>query len=284
MPLSKALEATFQSARYLLTKPSIDFTHSDPAQSILKLYALRLGATFATATLWAAVTFSTEIFTASVVVLLGVAIGSVHLFLREAPRRFYLLNSLLCTMIGILVCNVLAGLAFFSSKMGISYWQVLSTNLVPEKWHLLGSILIRSVHAVDFIYYLGALAAVLFFYYQHEHRQSLGKRFKADMRVHFGPVNQFQFSGDCLNLSSGGLFLKTEIPLETGENFLLRFTLPGQKSELSCKAKVTWVNKKEYRKKHLCPPGGGLQFLGLPVENMKALLEFIRQNKMEPVC
>lgn len=283
MPLSNALESTFQSVRYMLAKPSIDVTLSDPIQRVLKLYALRLGATFIIAALWAVVTFSTEMFTTSVVVLLGVAIGSVHLFLREAPRRFYLLNSLLFTMIGGLVCNVLAGLAFFSSKMGISYWHVLSTNLVPEKWPLLGSLLVRSLQATDFIYYLGAFTAVLLFHHLHKDRQSLGQRFKTNMRVYFGPASQVQFSGDCLNLSSGGLFLKTEIPLETGENFLLRFTLPGQKSEFSCKAKVTWVNKKEDRKKHLLPTGGGLQFLGLPVANMKALLEFIRQNKMEPV-
>ena len=86
-----------------------------------------------------------------------------------------------------------------------------------------------------------------------------------------------------MNLSSGGLFLKTEIPIETGESFLLRFKLPGQKSELSCKAKVTWVNNKMDRKKHLLPPGGGLQFLGLSVANMKALLDFIYQKNMEPV-
>ena len=284
MPLSKALEVRFQSARYLLAKPFVDFTLSDPAQRVLKLYALRIGAIFATATLWTAVTFSTEVFTNSIVVLLGVAIGSAHLLLRESPRQFYLLNSLLFTMIGSLICNVLAGLAFFSSKMGISYWQVLSTNLVPEKWSMLSGILIQSAHAVDFIYYLGAITVILLFYHQHEHRQCLGKRLKADMRVYFGSTNQLQFSGDCMNLSSGGLFLKTEIPLEAGENFLLRFTLPGQESELSCKAKVTWVNKKEGQKKHLLPPGGGLQFLGLPVANMKALLEFIHQNRMEPIC
>ena len=94
MPLSKALEVRFQSARYLLAKPFVDFTLSDPAQRVLKLYALRIGAIFTTATLWTAVTFSTEVFTNSIVVLLGVAIGSAHLLLRETPRRFYLLNSL----------------------------------------------------------------------------------------------------------------------------------------------------------------------------------------------
>lgn len=283
MPLSKALETRFRPARYLLAKPFVDFTLSDPAQRVLKLYALRLWATFATATLWVIFTFSTEYFTSSIVLFLGVAIGITHLFLRETPRRFYLLNSLLFTVVGSLICHVLAGLAFFSSKMGISYWHVLSTNLVPEKWPLLGSLLVRSLQATDFIYYLGAFTAVLLFHHLHKDRQSLGQRFKTNMRVYFGPASQVQFSGDCLNLSSGGLFLKTEIPLETGENFLLRFTLPGQKSEFSCKAKVTWVNKKEDRKKHLLPTGGGLQFLGLPVANMKALLEFIRQNKMEPV-
>lgn len=283
MPLSKVYKTTCQHARHLLAKPSAAFTHPDPLRRILKLYALRLGATFTIATLWAAVTLSTETFTASVIVLLGGAIGSTHLLLREAPRRFCLLNSLLFTMVGSLTCNILVGLAYFSSKMGISYWQVLGTNLVPEKWPLLTSNLIRSIHAVDFIYYLGAFAAILLFYLQHEHRQSLVKRYKADMRVYFSPENQLDFSGDCLNLSSGGLFLKTEIPLKTGENFLLRFKLPGQESEFSCKAKVTWINKKASRKKPLLPPGGGLQFLGLSVANMKVLLEFLRQNKMEPV-
>jgi uncharacterized protein (TIGR02266 family) len=74
------------------------------------------------------------------------------------------------------------------------------------------------------------------------------------------------------NLSSGGLFIKTENPLKEGEQFLLKLQLPGISNSLDIKCEVTWTRKKGKQKKSH-PPGMGVKF----VEMTKKDNEFIKQ-------
>ena len=70
--------------------------------------------------------------------------------------------------------------------------------------------------------------------------------------------------------------------MEIDENLTLRFTLPDEKGMVSCKARVAWVNQKEKPRKPELPPGMGIQFVELPLEDMKSIRRFLEHNELEP--
>ncbi len=109
-----------------------------------------------------------------------------------------------------------------------------------------------------------------------------GTRIKAQMRVYYGPVPQKMLSEFSVDLSAGGLYVKTDSPLPVDENLTLRFTLPDQKGMVSCKARVAWVNPKENPRKPGLPPGMGIQFVELSLEDMKSIRRFLEHNELEP--
>ena len=157
------LENTSFSERWLIVRHSQDFVEPDSTLTILNLYAVRFLATLFTAAAWVAFTLTTGIFTAGMVILFGVAIGSSHFLLHQKPHRFHLLNALIMTIVGSFLSSFLAGLAFFSYKMGISYWQVLIANLTPENMQVLSGLFLQDILPKDFIYYMVATMAVIFF-------------------------------------------------------------------------------------------------------------------------
>ena len=109
-----------------------------------------------------------------------------------------------------------------------------------------------------------------------------GQRLKAQMRVYYGPAPQKLLSEFSVDLSTGGLYVKTEFPLRVDESLTLRFTLPEQKRMVSCKARVAWVNPKENPRKPQMPPGMGIQFVELSLEDVKSIRRFLEHNELEP--
>jgi len=109
-----------------------------------------------------------------------------------------------------------------------------------------------------------------------------GMRIKAQMRVYYGPAPQKMLSEFSLDLSTGGLYLKTESPLPVDESLTLRFTLPDQKGMVTCKARVAWVNPKQNPRKPDLPPGMGIQFVELSLDDMKMIRRFLEHNELEP--
>ncbi len=75
------------------------------------------------------------------------------------------------------------------------------------------------------------------------------ERLKAELRVYYGPSQKMLLYGFSVDMSGGGLFLKTEIPFAVDERLLLSFTLPGDSKPISSRAKVAWVNLKENPRK-----------------------------------
>jgi hypothetical protein len=120
-------------------------------------------ATVLIAGIWVFFTWLTGVFTVAFVILLGAAIGSVHLLRPKGVQRFNLPSALMLTLFGGIVSNVLAGLALFSSKMGVSYWQVLSAQRFPEDIKMLSSVFLESFRAQDLFFYVFALTTVVYF-------------------------------------------------------------------------------------------------------------------------
>lgn len=109
-----------------------------------------------------------------------------------------------------------------------------------------------------------------------------GIRIKAQMRVYYGPAPQKLLSEFSLDLSTGGLYVKTDFPLPLDETLTLRFTLPDHKGMVTCKARVAWVNPKKNPRKPDLPPGMGIQFVELSLEDMKSIKRFLEHNELEP--
>lgn len=192
MSFLNVLDKTTFPDRWLLVKHSKDFVEFDTIPLTLKLYAVRFVAILSTVFIWVCITLLTGFFTVGLVLLLGVAIGSAHLLLRQKPHRFHLLNALFLTILGGIVCNVFAGLALFSSKMGVNYWQVLSANLSPENFQTLGGVFVQSIRAEDLVYYMLAIIAVLFFaqhsyFYSLDNAKSIEVQLQNGREYHLGP-------------------------------------------------------------------------------------------------
>lgn len=109
-----------------------------------------------------------------------------------------------------------------------------------------------------------------------------GIRIKAQMRVYYGPMPQKMLSEFSVDLSTGGLYLKTESPLPVDESLTLRFTLPEQKGMVTCEARVAWVNAKQNPRKPELPLGMGIQFVEMSLADMKMIKRFLEHNEMEP--
>lgn len=108
------------------------------------------------------------------------------------------------------------------------------------------------------------------------------RRLKAQMRVYYGSAPQKLLSEFSVDLSAGGLYVKTDFPLPVDESLTLRFTLPDQQRMVSCQARVAWVNPKDNPRKPGLPPGMGIQFVELSLEDMKSIRRFLEHNELEP--
>ena len=75
------------------------------------------------------------------------------------------------------------------------------------------------------------------------------KPMKAELRVYYGPSQKIVLYGFSVDMSSGGLFLKTETLFSIDEKVMLSFTLPDADKIVNCSAKVAWVNLKDEPKK-----------------------------------
>jgi len=69
-----------------------------------------------------------------------------------------------------------------------------------------------------------------------------------------------------LNLSRGGIAVRTTSPLEIGARARLRFRLPGGKRELEVEARVAWSDRRT---------GMGLQFERVDSADQSAVDEFV---------
>lgn len=107
-------------------------------------------------------------------------------------------------------------------------------------------------------------------------------RLKSEMRVYYGPTQQTVLSGFSLDLSTGGLYLKTDYDFKVDENLMLIFSLPEQEKTISCKARVAWVNTKENPRKPELPSGVGVQFVDLTLDAVKSIRRFLEYNQVEP--
>ena len=109
-----------------------------------------------------------------------------------------------------------------------------------------------------------------------------GPRTKTQLRVYYGANTKTALSGFSIDLSPGGLFLKTDNQFKVDDNLILNFILSDSKKLISCKARVAWTNQQRNRIKESLPPGIGVQFVDITPEDLESLDKFIDENELEP--
>lgn len=79
----------------------------------------------------------------------------------------------------------------------------------------------------------------------------------------------------CRDLGTGGVFIETKNPLQSGSDVDLTFTLPDSKETLVTKGKVIWVQT-EVAGRDLTP-GMGVQFTAFDAEQRRLLEAFVER-------
>ena len=72
-----------------------------------------------------------------------------------------------------------------------------------------------------------------------------------------------------LNISQGGLAVRTTTPLEVGATLKLRFRIPSTRRDIDALGRVTWVDRRT---------GMGVQFTTLSAEDQVAIDEFVHSH------
>lgn len=102
------------------------------------------------------------------------------------------------------------------------------------------------------------------------------------LQVRYGSDMGRELVNYTLNLSTGGVFLETGQPLPPGSAMTLEFHLPNRATSIVAQARVAWINDPEKINKPHLPPGMGVQFLDLSLEDMQAVRDFIHKEFRKP--
>ena len=98
-------------------------------------------------------------------------------------------------------------------------------------------------------------------------------RIATSLEIAFKSSGVFTYSY-ILNLSSGGLFIKTDKPLPIDAEMEMSIQLPDDPEILHLRGRVAWT-KQESR---AFPAGMGIQFIGLPSEYLQKIQSFVERS------
>lgn len=105
-------------------------------------------------------------------------------------------------------------------------------------------------------------------------------RHYAQVRVSYGSEPQELLTGYSINISSGGLFIETGTILDETELLTLMFHLPNHEKPIICQGRVAWTNPPDDKKKPNLPPGVGVQFVDLPLDDLHAIRTYLNENEL----
>ena len=94
-------------------------------------------------------------------------------------------------------------------------------------------------------------------------------RLPAEVKVDYRTVGSF-ITDYSRNISRGGVFIRTSLPLQVGERIRIRLTLPDGDVPFALDGEVKWISTIRDRDQH--PPGMGVEFVDFS-EDVQAKLE-----------
>lgn len=104
------------------------------------------------------------------------------------------------------------------------------------------------------------------------------ERLPAEVKVDYRTVGSF-ITDYTQNISKGGMFIRTSLPLDVGEKVRLRLTLPGGDAPFALDGIVKWVATLREREKHA--PGMGVEFVDFDDEVRHQLEAFVNAVERE---
>jgi uncharacterized protein (TIGR02266 family) len=107
-------------------------------------------------------------------------------------------------------------------------------------------------------------------------------RTRARLRVHYGTGTQRLLVDYSVNLSTGGVFIESSDVLPVETPLSLEFSLPEGQKTIRCRGLVAWVNTADRPVSSRLPPGMGVQFLDLSLDDLRTLREFINKESLHP--
>jgi len=82
-----------------------------------------------------------------------------------------------------------------------------------------------------------------------------------------------------VNISRGGLYVRTEEPIQPGQRVLLELFIPGEKP-VETVGRVKWMNSTMQSNAGDRGTGIGVEFMGGPPEQFNPLLDFLSRTEM----
>ena len=106
-------------------------------------------------------------------------------------------------------------------------------------------------------------------------------RVPARLRVSYGAGGKL-LTDYTINISTGGLFLETAVPLPEETPLSLEFDLPQPPRLIRTRGRVAWANGPDAPKKPALPPGMGIQMLDLSLDDLHAIRDYIKERCLDP--
>ena len=103
------------------------------------------------------------------------------------------------------------------------------------------------------------------------------------LAIYSGPDQEKLMTNYTVNVSTGGVFIEADDILPVDTTLEIEFKLPDNDIIITCNARVAWTNEPGQLKKHNLPPGMGIQFLDLSLDNLQAIRDFLKQGDLKPV-
>ncbi len=105
------------------------------------------------------------------------------------------------------------------------------------------------------------------------------RRIPVHLRIDRSTLGAF-LDSEIMNLSRGGVFIRTDLPLPPGSEVDFEFSLPTSGRTVRAEGVVVWSRKRGMKSTSSFPehpPGMGVQFKELAQEDIEALLDEIEE-------
>jgi uncharacterized protein (TIGR02266 family) len=100
-------------------------------------------------------------------------------------------------------------------------------------------------------------------------------RFPVCLAVQYGKQSPIEYNSFILNMSVGGIYIRTDEPFPVGTEITIRLFIPPQiKLLVELTGKVAWVNKEGSS----LPPGMGIKFDEHNKEALRKLAAFVEED------
>jgi uncharacterized protein (TIGR02266 family) len=100
--------------------------------------------------------------------------------------------------------------------------------------------------------------------------------------IFYGPYQKKILTDYSINMSTGGVFIESSMILSEDTELTVKFKLPVSGNIITARARVAWINDPLFLKKGSLPPGMGLQFLDLSMEDIHTIRTYLVDGEFMP--